>query len=450
MCPTGSLCFSNNNMKAKFINEGLENILSPKSDEDIINSLASQPIKKVIADFGDKEQTWKAIEKRGVSPEELFRIAFESGSGIGIDYAIKRGAKGTLLSDSELLDGFIKTQTSSKLFDLLKTRVSETQIFDEVSKKLKDIFKYSHRDFDGIIPFIIKFKNKIPSDDLINALNEIDREKPSLMDALISEKIFKPKELFYGLRNKTDWQGRTSYNPNKTYILSKFPEAFEQDFLIKEAVKYNLTEIIKKVFDHLSDVYTDERILNIALKTGSTDLIRRALANVDLSKIKPNKILYNYFADQQDSESIKVLLKNPNNPPALLNGLERDISTSNTIIKNLFKNAKGAGGITPNAKQGAGLKEAIKTHDMPLIKRYMEHPNISQNTIYTSFWTVCEIGNKEIIQYFLNDRRVNPIDNFPECLERAAKYGNVETMIELVNDDRVKNHGRQRSTHRGY
>lgn len=431
----------NLNINMKLVNENIGDILKPKKEDDIINDLSNKSIKQIVSSSSKSDIIWKSLLNKGVSIEELFRIAYEMKRGDGIDFAIKNGAKGEFLSDKELIENYLD-QNSKLLPDFIINRIPADKIFNELNHEFRYSFNSDEQRNINYLTVLSKYleKNSLPYEQLFKILD--NSKSTEILDFLINKDLIDPVELYDELGDiKPHWgyDRKVQMNPLKRFMLKKYGDRFDLDFVIKQAVKYKLPEIVQDNKESLNDFYNDEQILRIALNPRlkfDSSFKDKAIDNVDLSKIKPFYELYEYLSDIRKYSDIETLLKNKKNTPALLLKIKK---ISN--ISNLLNKYTGGAALSPNSRQGAPVKEAIKNHDVELVKKYLDHPKISDNTLQGSFWAACTFGNKPIIKLFLNNPKINPAKHFPEALLRAADRGNVETLKELINDSRIKNEG---------
>jgi len=430
-------------MKAKLVIESVGDVLKPKSEEDIINVFSKEKVNDLLANIskqGSYPAFWKSLIGK-VNPEEMFRIALNSHAGVGLDVALQNGAKGDFVSDYDLIKSSLHLSDSNLFIRYLVDRIP----FKTFMSKIKDFHYSSYGKKNSIIEILMLYleKNDVPDSTLYELINLFNSDE--FLDFLVKKnpnlniiKIYndlKDEKTGYYSGNKT------VINPLKAHILNNYADDLDTEFVIKESLKYKL-DIASKYLDHLKDYFSDEQILKIALENNfSNQKVKEILNDVDLSKIKPNLNIYKHLIEINDLASMQQLvLHNKKNTPALISELKKLANKLNpSPIKNLIlTNTSGQLG-SPNARQGAAVKDAIKGGNIALVKQYLNHKDISKNTLQGSFDVACKIGTREIIRLFLDDSHVNPIENFPTCLMNAAEYSNVTVLEELIKDPRIKN-----------
>ena len=436
MFQIGSSCFSN--MKAKLVREGIEDILKPKDESEILNALKNSSVTEVIKKYGDDPVVWKSLAERGMNPEEMFRNAFSADSGVGVDYAIDHGAKGKYMSDQELIDGFLGIDKSKRIYDFIIKKIPPTKLYKSFDLGYKTFGGGSDDRLHNFVNFLSKNLNVVPEEDLMKILqNGGEKKGGNAIVDLIATKM-NPKKMFNGLRDTTNYRGGKDYpHPAKEYLLKKYPASFSKEFIIRQAIKNKFTNIIIDNYEDLKDFYNAEQILKLMLKIERYDYVKKTLKDVNLKKIHPNEKLYDYLDDEGDIESIEILLNSGNNSAALLQTLKGK-SWGNRALSQMIKNTSSEK-LSPNARQGAAVKEAVKKKDANLVKRYLAHPDISQNTMYNAFNAACAYGNQEIVQMFLDHDKIDPKSIWiPGLLVRAAEMANLDALQTLINDQRIK------------
>ena len=88
---------------------------------------------------------------------------------------------------------------------------------------------------------------------------------------------------------------------------------------------------------------------------------------------------------------------------------------------------------SPNLSDSQKILKASEYGILWIVKKLSD----KAGNLYFSFIKACENGHSDIVEYFLNDGRINPSYRNSIAITYASKYGHHEVVKLLLNDKRV-------------
>jgi len=391
------------------VKETINNILKPKSGEEIQSSLEN------------------------LSDEEMVDFVIRKGAGF-IDY---------------VLDRKLNSQLNGKL--------------------LKYVVEY-HRAFDNSIPLIKQILNReLTSKDIAGALtktlwkNNPSEEQLEIFNLLLSDKRIDPSEDNNILIR---WSSTNGFIDLVNFLLQdpRVDPSDGDNAALKGAEMYEHRNIVKllmndkRVMDKMKHGLK-ESLSNILKPKTQDEVIEAAIRMED-----PNELLRIAVEKLNNNELVKIAISRGADP----NKISGDVSKINNpqIIKTLLTDPKTK--ISVGSLVYKALKDGFEDEIIKLLKDKKLDP--SQKNSIMVVWSVGHArekvtatllkdkridfdsekesiaeavavaiarGNTTILKMLLNDKRIDPSGDFNRPIKVACQFGNEEAVMLLLGDSRV-------------
>ena len=393
------------------VRESIGDILKPKSEEEIEDSL------------------------KNMSDRELIEMGFSNKNAEILEYALTRELSPKL--NGEILKWSSKEGNINLAKKALQKNIDPNQILSALSKamlKNGDIFEILIEDkrFDPSLSHnrLIRWAASEGHYDFVKMLLDDPRVDPSDLDnaALKGALVYNHKQIANLLLQHPKVQEKLNPEEMKEYGLN---EQEEHHNSLGNILKPKSPEDVKKA---ALAIENPDELLRIAVtKIGDPTIVKSAIER----GADPNKI----SSDVQkvsDPEIIKILLTNPktNISPNSLVYKAAKLGLEDELIQ-LVKKGK----LNPGLKNSILLVWAVGFGRSKLAEALLKdkrvEPESEKESIAEALSIAIARGNNELVKTLLKDPRIDPSGDFNRPIKVAAQFGNIEAVKALLDDDRV-------------
>jgi len=394
------------------VREAIENILKPKSGEEIENEI------------------------NNLNDTEIVDLVISKNDDIIFDYAIERSLSDEL--NGKLLNWAVEKSNLKAVKALLKRNLSDKNISIALSKTLPKQKKRTEEDLK-IFNLILKDPRLDPGANK----NQLIRWAASNGHGALVKELLKDPRVDPSDVNNAALTGAEIYEHDNIItmllkdqrVINKFTPEMKREYNINEQgiggiLKPKSQDEIRKAALEIQN--PDELLKTTVEKIGDPELVRIAIER----GADPNKVAGD--SGLKNPEIIKMLVTNPQTKispnslvyKALKFGLEKE------IIK-LIKDKK----LDPGQKNsmvfvwavGFGREKLVEV----LLKDERVQPEKEEESVAEALSIAIARGNNKLVKMLLNDKRINPGADYNRAIKVASQFGNKEAVELLLNDKRV-------------